>query len=69
MSAPADATCRWCSGSGVVQCPAAYVPGPAPFSGAAETVFRAGACKHCRGSGVYDAAQDPTLEHLRRGAS
>jgi hypothetical protein len=63
---PTGKTCQWCFGSGFVQRALAYVGGPDPFAGQAETVIRAGQCKHCRGTGVYDSALDPTVEHGRR---
>jgi hypothetical protein len=66
---PAGPMCQWCHGSGVTTRVLAYVPGPDPFRGPAESLARAGQCKHCRGTGVYDSALDPTLEHWRRDAS
>ncbi|MEV7090890.1 hypothetical protein AB0O07_34375 [Streptomyces sp. NPDC093085] len=68
-SGPTGGNCRWCFGSGAVQYTYAYVPGADPFGSNAETVARMGACKHCRGTGIYDSALDPTLEHLRRDPS
>ncbi|GAA0489473.1 hypothetical protein GCM10009544_58210 [Streptomyces stramineus] len=59
-------TCQWCVGSGFVQRSLVHVPGPDPFGAGGESVVRAGQCKHCRGSGVYESALDPTLEHWRR---
>lgn len=60
--------CNWCDGQGVRGYAFAYVPGPRPFDFAeAQTAVRAGTCRNCRGRGVYDAALDPTLGHLRRG--
>ncbi|MGW1197787.1 hypothetical protein ACWD4B_18400 [Streptomyces sp. NPDC002536] len=55
--------CQWCQGTGFAARPAAYVSGIDPFAGPAETVRRAGQCRHCRGTGVYDSAMDPTLDH------
>ncbi|ARF56288.1 hypothetical protein [Streptomyces gilvosporeus] len=58
-------TCQWCQGTGYVTRALAYCSGVDPFHGPAETVHRAGECKHCRGTGAYDARQDPLLEHWR----
>ncbi|UQI48429.1 hypothetical protein M1P56_30970 [Streptomyces sp. HU2014] len=58
-------TCQWCTGSGFVQRSLLHVPGPDPFGGGGESAVRAGQCRHCRGSGVYDSELDPTLEHWR----
>ncbi|MEU7181376.1 hypothetical protein ACWIG3_18705 [Streptomyces celluloflavus] len=68
-SEPTGATCRWCHGTGAVQNTYAYVPGVNPFGNDAQTVARMGACKHCRGTGTYHSALDPTLENWRRDAS
>ncbi|UQA94379.1 hypothetical protein [Streptomyces halobius] len=62
---PADTMCHWCGGTGYVTRALAYSSGVDPFHGPAETVHRAAECKHCRGSGVYDARRDPTLERWR----
>lgn len=62
-------TCQWCTGSGFVQRSLLHVPGPDPFGADGESAVRAGQCRHCRGSGVYDSELDPTLEHWRRGAA
>ncbi|MFF4158855.1 hypothetical protein [Streptomyces sp. NPDC001678] len=56
-------TCQWCHGSGYGTRALAYCPGADPFAGPADTVHRAGQCAHCRGSGTYDSALDPTLGH------
>ncbi|MEU1311556.1 hypothetical protein ABZ419_22065 [Streptomyces cinnamoneus] len=55
-------TCPWCHGSGYTTRALAHCVGPDPFRGPAETVHRAGQCSHCRGSGTYDSALDPTLD-------
>ncbi|MDT0305886.1 hypothetical protein RM780_02770 [Streptomyces sp. DSM 44917] len=55
-------TCNWCEGEGYRHYQFAYVPGPEPFAfPLAETQLRAGTCRNCKGSGVYDASLDPTL--------
>lgn len=58
---PEARTCQWCHGSGFVTRAFAYCDGTDPFKGPAETVHRAGECRHCRGTGDYDADRDPTL--------
>ncbi|MFI1971241.1 hypothetical protein BLA24_32695 [Streptomyces cinnamoneus] len=59
---PEGRTCQWCHGSGFVSCAFAYSPGADPFKGPADTVHRAGQCKHCLGRGTYDSRLDPTLD-------
>ncbi|MBB1247110.1 hypothetical protein GL263_26705 [Streptomyces durbertensis] len=63
---PSGPICQWCHGAGAITRLLAYVPGPDPFHSPAETLARAGQCKHCQGAGVYTAALDPTLEPWRR---
>ncbi|MFB7631249.1 hypothetical protein ACFC0M_09915 [Streptomyces sp. NPDC056149] len=58
-------TCQWCQGTGYVSQALAYAPGVDPFRGPYETVQRAGECRHCRGSGMYESDRDPTLERWR----
>ncbi|WP_344025982.1 hypothetical protein [Streptomyces luteireticuli] len=58
---PARPVCHWCQGSGFVPRVLAHHPGPDPFRGPADTVHRTGQCKHCRGTGTYDSALDPTI--------
>ncbi|MCC3778865.1 hypothetical protein [Streptomyces sp. UNOB3_S3] len=62
---PQGRTCQWCHGSGYGTRALAYCPGADPFTGPADTVHRAGECAHCRGTGEYDSALDPTLGHPR----
>ncbi|MFJ6569913.1 hypothetical protein ACIQNU_21070 [Streptomyces sp. NPDC091292] len=57
--------CRWCDGAGTINKPLAYVPGASPFDGPAYTAVRSAQCKHCGGTGEYDSATDPTLDHDR----
>ncbi len=54
-------TCRWCHGSGRVPAAVAYVAGPDPFAGPMDTVTLPTLCKHCRGTGIHEAALDPTI--------
>ncbi|MDT0449110.1 hypothetical protein [Streptomyces hesseae] len=65
---PSGRTCQWCHGSGYGTRALAYCPGPDPFVGPADTVHRAGQCAHCRGSGTYDSALDPTLDRTGEAA-
>ncbi|MBU7597516.1 hypothetical protein JGS22_007735 [Streptomyces sp. P38-E01] len=60
---PEGVQCEWCQGGGAVARATAYVAGPHPFEGPMETVHHPAECKHCRGTGIYDSALDPTLEH------
>ncbi len=64
-SRPEGPVCRWCHGSGSEHRSLLYVPGANPFQGPGETISRPGRCKHCRGTGVYDSALDPTLDQAR----
>jgi hypothetical protein len=60
--------CNWCEGQQVRAYQWAYVPGADPFAfREIESATRVGPCRNCRGTGVYDPAGDPALEHLRRG--
>lgn len=56
-----DGDCHWCQGSGRVAVAMAYVAGPDPFSGPVNTVTLPTLCEHCRGTGTYESALDPTL--------
>ncbi|MBW1600678.1 hypothetical protein JJV70_00855 [Streptomyces sp. JJ66] len=59
------ALCEFCQGTGSTTRAWAYVSGPDPFHGPAETILRSGQCRHCRGTGVYDSTLDPTLNDYR----
>jgi hypothetical protein len=54
--------CKWCGASGFVIAHLAYVAGPDPFAGYLDTAARSVQCKHCRGTGSYESALDPTLD-------
>lgn len=62
---PVSNRCEFCYGTGVVGRRTAYVAGPDPFKGPMDTMAHAAQCKHCRGTGDYDSALDPTLDHER----
>ncbi|MBB1254792.1 hypothetical protein [Streptomyces alkaliterrae] len=73
MTGPADEPeqprgpqCQFCHGVGQVPRAWAYGPGPDPFRVPLETLVRSGHCRFCRGTGVYEASLDPTLDELRR---
>lgn len=57
--------CKWCDGTGHVSAALCYVPGPDPFEGLMHTAMRTARCKHCRGTGAYQSALDPTLDWTR----
>lgn len=61
--------CNWCEGQQVRHYRWGYVPGADPFRfSEVVTALRAGPCRNCRGTGVYDPANDPALEReLKRG--
>ncbi|MGD9484982.1 hypothetical protein WDH52_17285 [Streptomyces sp. TRM70308] len=64
-SDPPEVTCRFCLGGGLTPRAWAYAAGPDPFLAPAETVLRSGQCKHCLGTGAYDADLDPSLDDYR----
>lgn len=59
--------CNWCEGEKVRGYYWAYAPGPDPFTFRdIISATRVGPCRNCRGTGGYDPARDPTLDHPRR---